>query len=71
MPRRRRTTTGAFTIGGDQRAFPSIGVALSLAQNLAARAEEPRQWGVYEHGNQIARVERDEDGVILTTEVPR
>jgi hypothetical protein len=69
---RRRITTGAFTIGGiDRREFPTIGLALSYAQNLAVRAEEPRQWGVYEDGTRVARVEREEDGSVTTQAVAR
>lgn len=66
---RRSTMTGTFTVGGSDRTFPTIGVALSFAQNLATRAEEPRQWGVFKDGERIARVARQEDGVVVTTPV--
>lgn len=59
--------TGSFTVGGSERTFPTVGVALSFAQNLATRAEEPRQWGIYRDGQSIGRVEREEDGSVTTT----
>lgn len=71
MARSRRSTNGTFTIGGSERTFPTMGVALSFAQNLAVRAEEPRSWGIYDNGTQIARVVREEDGAVVTTPVAR
>jgi hypothetical protein len=55
-----------FTIGGDDRKLISFGAALSLAQQRAAQRDDAWQTGVYRDGEQVARVERDDDGVIHT-----
>lgn len=71
MSRRNRNTTGAFTIGGDDRTYPSVGLALSVAQNRAVRAADERSWGIYEDGQRVARVVREADGSVTTTVVRR
>jgi hypothetical protein len=55
-----------FTIGGSDRRFPSLGAALSYAQNLAIDNGTPVQMGVYDNGNQVMRVSRGESGVVIT-----
>lgn len=66
---KRRTMNGSFHVGGDDRRLPTLYAAVSLAQSLACRATEPRQWGVFDNGTQLYRVERQEDGVVTTVQV--
>jgi len=66
----RERGTGRFRIGRDERGWPTIGSALSVAQNRAIRAGEPWSVGVFENGEiKVARVERHADGTITTTKL--
>ncbi len=62
-------TQGTFHVGGNEKKMPTLGMAISFAQTLACRADEPRQFGVFDNGTKLARVERHEDGTVTTTEV--
>lgn len=55
-----------FTIGGSDRRFPSLGAALSYAQNLAIHNGAEIQMGVYDNGTQVMRVWRGQSGVVIT-----
>ena len=59
-------TTKPFTVGGDERSFESVLIAIVVAQKKAERADEPISFGVFESDNKVARVERDSTGVVLT-----
>lgn len=48
------------------RKLPSPGMAFSLAQMLASKADGPRLFGVFENGYQIGLVERLEDNTVIT-----
>lgn len=66
--RRRRSSreAGKFFVG-DDRSAPSAGAALSIAQNLAVNAPAPRSFYVRDVlGNTVYRVDRLEDGVVVT-----
>jgi hypothetical protein len=55
-----------FTVGGSDRRFPSVGAAISFAQNLAIRNGAEIQMGIYDNGVQVMRVCRGETGVVIT-----
>lgn len=55
-----------YTIGGHDKKLISLGQALSYAQHLAAQTREPIQYGIYQDGEQIGRVERHPDNVVTT-----
>lgn len=71
MPRTRTAPNDVFRVGGDDRRWPSVTAAISLAQFRACRSTVEIQFGVYEGDEQVARVVRLPNGVVLTTTVAR
>jgi len=66
MSRQTDSKSFPFTVGGSDRRFPSLGSALSYAQNLAVGRESQIQMGIYDNGTQVFRVWRGETGVVIT-----
>lgn len=62
----RQKANGRFRIGRDERGWPTIGSALSVAQNRAMRASDAWQAGIFDQDEKVARVERHEDGTVTT-----
>lgn len=68
-----KRTEGSYEVTGPNesgRALPSLGAAMSLAATRAQQHSEEGTWYVRNGGGRpVARVDRVEGGVVLTTAV--